>query len=229
MLYDILVHPVKNTVVSAVSITKWERKWAEIIAVHLSPHDVWTVHDNWKFLRDGTYSFPHPVKGETIITVRNGKRLIRNHRQYWKNYLVPHFFTDEQWDYLCKYHKEKYRQLFIRGRTFPVNKKYHEIPAEPDIIIDGERNSLYRKFRRDLKDVIGKDRYGKTYRMDAWNWGKGECSLFVPIRTEGEIKEKDIFPLDFMSETTLLAARDPKTIVYPKYHKIETGVYYGSV
>lgn len=247
-MYDILVKPNDESVVEVISQERWEWKWAEIIAMHCSPHDVWTVHHNWKYitmlpdnrivpgvypeefkgskvfrLNPGLYSFTNIHFKNIVIEIdKEGRRLIRNHRAYWKSYLVPNFFNEEQWECLCKYHKEKYRQLFCKGKTFPVDQPHDKIIGESEEVINQKIKELYKKFRRDLKDVIGKDHYSQTYRMDCWNWGSGDISDFVPLRINYKVKRGDHFSLDFLSEETKLRALDKNIQIKPKYHKVIT-------
>lgn len=247
-MQDILVNPNTYKVVEAISQKQWERKWAEIISMHCSPHDVWTVHHNWTYvtvlpdkrvvpgtyrdqfpgstvyrLRKGIYSLTD-IHGKNIVVEidKCGRRLIRNHRAYWKSYLVPNFFSEEQWDYLCKYHKEKYRQLFCKGKTYPITENPALIEADSKEVIEDKISELYKRFRRELRGIIGKDYYNETYRMDCWNWGSGDCSDFVPFRVNFECKRGDTFDLSFLSEETRVRSLDKNIEIKPRYHKIIT-------
>lgn len=247
-MQDILVDPRTEEIVEVISQERWERKWAEIISMHCSPHDVWTVHHNWKYitmlpdkrvvpgaypkefpgstvyrLQKGLYSFTN-IHGKNIILELDGegRRLIRNHRAYWKSYLVPDFFTEDQWEHLCAYHKEEYRQLFCKGKTFPIDQRHDHTLGAPSEVVEQKIRELYVKFRGDLKDVIGKDYYNQTYRMDCWNWGTGDCSDFVPLRVNFKVRKRDKISLDVLSETTRVTALDKNSMIRPKYHKIVT-------
>lgn len=249
-MYDILVKPDTEEVIAVISQDRWERKWAEILSMHCSPHDVWTAHGNWKYitmlpdkrivpgsfkddfpgskvyrLRPGLYSFKNIHGINMVIEVdEDGRRLIRNHREYWKNYLVPHFFTDAQWEYVCNHHKEEYRQLFCKGRTYPHDVDPAKVVGEDRQVIRQCVKDLYKMFREDkeLVEVIGKDYYGKVSRLDTWQWGSGDCSDFVPLRVDSRISKGAHLSLDFLSEETKVKALSKSAMIYPKYHKVVT-------
>lgn len=204
-LHDVLIDPRTSRVVEAIPRQRWQEKWAEILMMHFSPHDVWVVHSNWSYLPDGEHIIYHRERGPMKITVRNGHRLIRNHRAYWKKYVVPHFFSEEQWGFLCGYHKEEWRFEFTRASPLEIQKRYHHFRSDTQ-----------------LAECLGTMRDGITHRMDCWNWGSGDVSDFVPLRVDGDVAIGDKFNLDWLSRDTMEAAHDRSVPIMPRYHKIVT-------
>lgn len=203
MLHDVLIDPRTERVITSISQNQWQAKWVEILMMHLSPHDVWVKHPNWAYLKDGQHSIYHPIKGIIQVTIKNGRRLIRNHRAYWKQCVVPNFFSEEQWEFLCAYHKEQWRFDFVSATA-------EEIQAR------------YRLFRADtaLTDCLGTMPGDSTHRMDGWNWGIGDCSDFFAIRTNSRAFKGSVFSLGWLSSHTRKLVMDPSKVVLPKFTKV---------
>lgn len=207
-IYEMMVRP-DGTFILGLTQDTWRIKWAEIMSFHVSPHNVWTRHRNWKLFPDGTHLYQHPVKGPIIVTIKDGRRLIRNHRAYWKKYLVPNTFSEEQWDMMCWYHDPADRFVFNKGS-------------------DKDRLALYYKYRSipGFAQALGKDHRGEIYRMDTWMWGSGDCSNGLIIRSRGKfnaLHPNDKLCLDFVDQEDLIRSSLGEC-VWPRHTEIHTTI-----
>lgn len=206
VLFDLLIKP-DGEIIDKITQDQWQIKWAEILSYHVSPHEVWTRHPNWALFPDGEHLYQHPVKGPIPVVIRNGKRLIRNHREYWKKTLVPRVFTEEQWDMMCWYFDPRDRYIFWKGT-------------------DTDRLNLYNRYRErtDLVKALGKDRRGDVYRMDTWMWGSGDCSGRIVLRSKGNpdaFGRKGTIYTDHLNHEDFSKAIEGEC-VWPRY----TNIYY---